>query len=281
MRTGWNSLRRAAIVLFVAVSVSVGSLVVALWQDARAISRCRDNLASLGLALTNYHAAFGMFPCATVVNSELAPHKRLSWLTVMMDWLEQGLRLQIDTTKAWDAAENRTPLLLHTSTTGEPAPFTTRADHVPLLSCPARSPGASPTGQGMSDYVGIAGLGKDAATLPLTHSRAGVFGYDRATRLRDIADGASETLMIAETAEPRGAWTAGGRSTVRGLDRDRPPYLGRNGQFGGNHPGGAMVVFADGSVRMIRETIDPAVFESLSTIAGGEEIKPGSLAEAP
>jgi prepilin-type processing-associated H-X9-DG protein len=279
MTSGWRSLLRGSAIFLVAVVVSVGSVTFALREDARAISQCHDNLATLGLGLTDYHVGFDTFPCGTVVNAELAPHKRLSWLTVMMNWLEQGLQLKMDTTKAWDAAENRTPLFLHTSTTGEPAPYTTRADAVPVLICPAHSHEASSTGPRASDYVGVAGLGKDAATLPLTHSRAGVFGYNRATRLQDITDGASETLMIAETAKPQGPWTAGGRSTVRGLDRDRPPYLGKSGQFGGNHHGGAMVVFADGSVRMIRETIDPAVFESLSTIAGGEEIKPGSLPE--
>jgi prepilin-type processing-associated H-X9-DG protein len=229
--------------------------------------------------MANYHSAFDTFPYGTVANAELAPHKRLSWLTVVINYLEAGLQLEIDTTKPWDAPENRTPLFLHTSTTGEPAPYTTRALSVSLLRCPAHSPKASPTGPGPSQYVGVAGLGSDAATLPLTHSRAGVFGYNRAVRLRDITDGASETLLIAETAEPLGSWTAGGRSTVRGLDRTRRPYVGRNGQFGGNHRGGAMVVFADGSVRLIRDTIDPAVLESLSTIAGGEQITPGSLTE--
>ncbi len=123
--------------------------------------------------------------------------------------------------------------------------------------------------------MGITGLGRDAATLPLTHSRAGVFGFDRATRLADITDGAGVTLMIAEAGEARGSWTAAGLSTMRGLDPKRPPYLGHLGQFGRNHRGGAMVVFADGSVRLVRDTINPTVFESLSTIAGRDEIPPG------
>jgi prepilin-type processing-associated H-X9-DG protein len=38
------------------------------------------------------------------------------------------------------------------------------------------------------------------------------------------------------------------------------------------HRGGAMVLFADGSVRSIRESIDSKTFEALSTIAGGEEV---------
>ena len=36
-----------------------------------------------------------------------------------------------------------------------------------------------------------------------------------------------------------------------------------------------MTLFADGSVRFLHETIDPKVFEGLSTIAGGEEVGDG------
>jgi prepilin-type processing-associated H-X9-DG protein len=124
-------------------------------------------------------------------------------------------------------------------------------------------------------YVGIAGLGTDAPSLPIGHRRAGIFGYDRQTRMVDISDGASTTMMLAETRVTNGPWTAGGPATVRGLDPRRQPYLGRGQQFGGSHPGGAMVAFADGSVRFLHETIDARVFEALSTIAGGETLPDG------
>jgi prepilin-type processing-associated H-X9-DG protein len=41
------------------------------------------------------------------------------------------------------------------------------------------------------------------------------------------------------------------------------------------HPGTAQVVFADGSVRSVRDSIDPKVFEALATIAGGERLPAG------
>jgi len=66
---------------------------------------------------------------------------------------------------------------------------------------------------------------------------------------------------------------------VRGLDPANQPYLGKGRQFGGSHPGGAMVLFVDGSVHFIRDSIDPRAFEALSTIAGGEQVAlvPGEL----
>src|SRR5262249_15130062 len=142
---------------------------------------------------------------------------------------------------------------------------------VSVLSCPA-GPDRDVRGRPSStSYVGIAGLGPDAPRLPVNDPRAGIFGYDRHTRPADIKDGASTTMMIAEAASANGPWTAGGPATVRGLDPARRPYIGPGRQFGGNHVGGAMVMFADGSVRFVGELVDPKVFEALSTIAGGEE----------
>jgi prepilin-type processing-associated H-X9-DG protein len=92
--------------------------------------------------------------------------------------------------------------------------------------------------------------------------------------VRDIKDGTGATLAVIETASANGPWTAGGPPTVRGLDPGRQPYLGRGRQFGGTHPGGAMALFADGSVRFLRESIDPKTFEALATIAGREEVRP-------
>lgn len=40
--------------------------------------------------------------------------------------------------------------------------------------------------------------------------------------------------------------------------------------FSSFHPGGANFVSCDGSVRMISDEIDPAVFQALATRAGGD-----------
>jgi prepilin-type processing-associated H-X9-DG protein len=50
-------------------------------------------------------------------------------------------------------------------------------------------------------------------------------------------------------------------------------YIGPGRPFGGLHHGsGANVAFADGSVRFISQTIDPRVFEAVSTISGGKKV---------
>ncbi len=123
-----------------------------------------------------------------------------------------------------------------------------------------------------SGFLAIAGLGVDAPSLPTKHKRAGIFGDDRKVRPADIKDGASTTMMLTESDSARGPWFAGGRATVRGLDPSRQPYIGPNRQFGGHHAGGVNVLFADGSAKFLSESIDPKVFEALSTMAGGEAV---------
>ena len=75
-------------------------------------------------------------------------------------------------------------------------------------------------------YVGLTGIGKDAAFLPRGDPLPGVFGFGRVTRPQDISDGASTTLMVIESSDLRGVWVAGGEATVRGVDPAKRPYLG-------------------------------------------------------
>jgi prepilin-type processing-associated H-X9-DG protein len=85
---------------------------------------------------------------------------------------------------------------------------------------------------------------------------------------------ASTTLLLIETATENGPWTAGGRPTVRGLESNGTPYVGRQTQFSTFHRHGVTnALFADGSVRELREGLAPKVIEALATIAGGEEVR--------
>lgn len=239
-------------------------------REVQARALCTNNLKQLTLALHQYHNWNDCFPAGTFVNPKLPAPRRLSWFTVIVNTLEQGARLQLDWSKSWDSGENLPPKFLIYHPEDVRPPYTVSANEISFLRCPAHPPPPLLTGPIASDYVGIGGLGVDSPTLPLSHPRAGVFGYDRTTRISDIKDGISTTMMIAETAEARGPWTAGGTASVRGLDPSRQPYIGKNRQFGGIHRGGGMVAFADGSVRFIRDSVDPKVFEAISTIAGGE-----------
>ena len=269
------TVRRMMAVVALTAFLMAGTLLVIAPSEASQRAECSHNLKSICLGLHVYHSAHDAFPSGTIGSPDLSPDRRLAWTVVIFGYLEQGLGLLIDLMEPWDSPRNLRPLFQHTSTDGVPPPYTTSAANNPFLRCPVHRGRATPKGLSPTDYVGIAGLGTDAAVLPMGHPRAGLFGYDRKTRLADIRDGAGVTMMLAESDQQLVPWTAGGPSTVRGLDPDHQPYIGRGRQFGGWHRGGAMVAFADGSVRFLGETIDPKVFEALSTAAGGEPLAAG------
>jgi prepilin-type processing-associated H-X9-DG protein len=90
-------------------------------------------------------------------------------------------------------------------------------------------------------------------------------------RAVDRKDGTANTLMAGEAADDFKPW---GHPT-----NWRDPAIGINRSpqgFGSPHRGGAVFLFMDGSVRFIKDTVDPQVLKSLSTPAGGEPINPDS-----
>ncbi len=256
-------LRTAMAVVALSAVLLAALVLVGMSREAEARNVCSNNLRQIGLGLRNYASAYDdAFPYGTIQKDGLAPQDRLSWLVSLYSFLEQWFWI-FDTSKPWDDDANRI-------TRGHGVEEGVQVvGRVRVLCCPAaKEPAAEPM-PGLTSYVGITGLGRDSGSLPKEDPRIGVFGYNRQTFLAEIKDGLSTTIAVAETAE-RGPWTAGGTHTLRGLDSDQKPYLGRGRQFGGNHGGGAMVLFADGSVQLLRDSIDPKIFEALSTIAGGE-----------
>ncbi len=247
-------------------------------RRAAARSQCANHLKMIALALHSYadaHPAIPtpgqkvpVLPAGTMSHSTLAPQDRLSWYVAVLPFIEQApLHRLIDQSAGWDAEANRAPL----------------RTELLILHCPDWRREDSHEPAYATAYLGVAGLGADAATLAPGHHYAGVFGYDRRTPLREIKDGFSTTLLILESARQNGPWGRGGPATVRGLDTSERPYLGTGRQFGGTHFGentvfgrgaslGCQAALADGSVRFLSEEMSAHILEALATVAGGEQI---------
>ena len=263
---GFRSISRSSLPAFPVVgqgglgAVATSGILVALLlpavQQARAAARrsqSKNNLKQIGLALHNYHDVHNQFPAGTVEDSAEEPEDRLSWISSVLPYLDQApLYQKLDQESGWDSDANST--------------FTSIS--IPTL----LNPGANGAVDGVTHYVGISGLGKDAPTLPVNHERAGVFGYNRKTRFRDIRDGSSNTIGVTEASGEFGRWAAGGNDTLRSLTQQ--PYINGPDGIGGPYQGGVQVLLMDGSVRFISNDIDPDVFKALITINGGEVVPP-------
>jgi prepilin-type processing-associated H-X9-DG protein len=170
---------------------------------------------------------------------------------------EETLYKEIHLDQGWQADANRKAL--NTS--------------VHWFLCPSAPDYRPHSEPGLTIYVGIAGVGKDAAERPRGNKYNGVFGYpeDRQQGIDDVAAGISQTMLAAETAHDNGPWLAGGPPTLRSVDPSEQPYIGPGRPFGGCHSGGMYVLMVDGSVRWVGEDIGARQFEWMATISSDKE----------
>jgi prepilin-type processing-associated H-X9-DG protein len=247
------------LVVVLLVGLCGGLLVtgVARIQDAAARTQCTNNLKQIAFAVHTYNDVYLALPSAEMPNPALPRERRLSWLVSVEPFLGVN-RNKMDREKSWDAEENRFAAL----------------SCMPTYQCPAYPERPLVSTLVPSHYLGISGIGIDAISLPRDDPQAGLFGYGGKIRFSAIPSGRESVLLAVETSQASGAWTAAGPATVRGLDPGGPPYLAVNGQFGGNHPGGANTAFLDASVRFLNDSLDPRVFESFAILRGHGDGKP-------
>ena len=123
----------------------------------------------------------------------------------------------------------------------------------------------------------------------------GVLTFNYLTRLADITDGASQTILVTELAgRPKlwragrpvpgtyaivAAWVAGTLTFGQGSSYDGTTKPGpcainctNDREVYSFHPGGANAVFADGSVHFLKADMDIRIFARLVTRAGGEVV---------
>lgn len=277
-------MRRTEVAVVLVIVLMLGGLAVIGIQRMRgaaARTQCTNNLKLVALGLHNYASTYdGKLPAGTVWCEGLAWDKRLSWYVEAIPFVDQFF-LSFDRKLPWDADPNLAPTFL-ASGDGQPARYERAVELSPrFFHCPAGPEPRMPGKPGVTHYVGIAGVGSDAAERYAGCLGNGVFGYDRVIRLKDITDGTANTLAVAETTLDNGPWTAGGRPTVRALDPLADgPYVGPGGQFSAAHTSGRITLspagvtnaaMADGAVRSLSQNIDRQVIEALATIAGGEK----------
>jgi prepilin-type processing-associated H-X9-DG protein len=262
--------RRINVAVLMSILLVSGFLVVSAVMSVRETQsrvKCRANLWHLGSGIGCYMSAYqGRLPAATVYGTELPPEQRLSWLVEIYPFVECAPIAPCDTTKPWDADVNRPHWRrVYLDKRGEKM-GDEYWGHFNLGLCPSRPNEPLPGAFSDSHYVGIAGIGTNAASLPIDAPAIGIFGYDRTLRFIDIKGDLSNTLMVIETGFANGPWVASGFPTVRGVDPDGSVYLGTGGQFGGIHRDGANALFADWAVRFLSNDISRSAFETMSTI---------------
>ena len=185
------------------------------------------------------------------------PQTRLSWIAELLPYLGHA-DWHVESGYAWNNSHNQ--------------PVTKRP--LPEVVNPAFGPARS-SDYPVTHYVGVAGVGDDAAQLPANDARAGIFGYGRQTQQKDLARGGANTIAVLGVQDHCGPWAQGGPATVRPLTRQ--PYVNGPDGFGSGQADGMVAGMADGSVRFLSKNIDPHVMEQLATVRGGEQVDMAAL----
>src|SRR5262249_41988103 len=91
-----------------------------------------------------------------------------------------------------------------------------------------------------------------------------IFEAGKASPMATVTDGTSNTLVLVEVRNSGVAW-----AEPKDLDISQPMSLPP-----GNHPGGNLAAFADGSVRFMSKNVTPNLVRELATKDGGENVSP-------
>jgi hypothetical protein len=215
-------------------------------QSSATDDELEARMQQLGREVAAYVARNGYFPPGTVPQTGVALDERFSWLAALTTDAQTP---QPNWEHPWWSPLNERFVRRDTTQFRNPL--------VEQL--------VGPDGYPATHFVGVAGVGSDAASLPVDHERAGIFGFDRVTRRDDVRDGSANTLLIAGVQQNIGPWVAGGASTIRPFTTE--PYVNGPDGFGTGQSDSMLVVMADGSVRSISTQVDPAVIRRLAAMS--------------
>jgi prepilin-type processing-associated H-X9-DG protein len=193
-----------------------------------------NNLKQIGLGLEQYEQAHQMYPPGGTFDRIGRPLQ--SWQTLILPYVdEEAVYERINLASSWNDVRN------------------SRVFQTEIMAY--LNPGISER--------------KNGAGFAASHYAANVdmLGGDHPRTIADVADGTAFTLMAGEVVSNFKSW---GDPT-----NWRDPRLGLNRSpegFGSPFPGGASFLFVDGSVRFIKNAVDPQVLKAIATPSGHEKV---------
>lgn len=239
------------------IGILVSMLLPAVQAVREAARRtvCQNRLKQIGLALQNYHSAHQEFPVGgTGWRGPWSPNEtQIAWSAFILPFLEQtSVFEQIDFDRAFDSADN-----------AEGA-----ATVIATFVCPSSRRGSELSdGRGPCDFGGIYG---ERITGP-NEPPKGLMVYGTARSHRDIPDGSSNTMIVAEDSDfSDGQWINGRNVFDQAFAINAAPAF--ENDIRSRHSAGANAVFADGHVRFLNEQMNLMTLAAICTRAGKEVV---------
>ncbi|BBO32492.1 DUF1559 domain-containing protein [Lacipirellula parvula] len=301
-----NAFTLVELLVVIAIVGVLVALILPAVQAARESSRrtqCQNNLKQIGLGLQNYVGAEGAFPAGKKwTNKRTLPQtQQVAWSSFLLSYLEQGNVLpKIDFSLNLSDPANLpvTGLVIdiyRCPSTGRLEAH--RGEDARLIEL-----GVPGGGMACIDYLGSSGPDKDesppGSTEPYGRQRGVLIGTKGMpnedtilapppVKVQHVTDGLSNTIAVAECtgrgvemddAEIKslnGAWASGSNVShiTKGVNRVEAPDAWYKEAIFSDHPGGANLLMADGSVHFAADETDKDVIMSLCSRDGDEAVE--------
>lgn len=295
------------LVVIAIIAVLLGLLLPAVQKVRQAASRtqCQNSLKQIGLAMMSHHDLVGSFPFASGrVRKGVVPHvdgsgfdyaRPQSWAISILAHIEQGAMADLYSQYCLacppEAQEDRivgAKIKVFNTNCGEAGVIDFSALLGPGPVNPSSAQGLSqwyfPSPPRPQDFTGI--LVPEGMNWDPSNGAYGIKLYSSPVRITDVADGTSNTWMIAESdqytensgttwQDPHYSWPYAldvGRYTRFGASQKGKTLsacIGPKSRIGGNI---FQALAGDGSVRAVTEAIPAETLTALTSRAGGEVV---------
>lgn len=310
IRRGFTLIELLVVIAIIAVLIALLLPAVQQAREAARMTQCRNNLKQLGLAFHNYHDVNLTFMPGGFDNVPIG--YPMGWVPRIFPYIEQSARYDAIRDLGANGSDGlmtvspfRTTSIANNSLFTDPvaalvcpsSPLGPRSGLSDSANFPYRSQ------QGALHYRGNAGSRLVGYTDPegnegTAYSTSGVIFPGRNVTIGQISDGTSNTILLGEISdntkwptEMKNSWGdiqpwtfgffnygTGGRLMIDHKWVQHPvgyrgsfvtggtPYISAHGS------GGANILLADGSVRLITPSINMSVLHALATRANGEVV---------
>ncbi len=314
-RPGFTLIELLVVIAIIAILIALLVPAVQKVREAAARVQCVNNLKQIGLAMHSYHGAMKAFPpgynsTEPFVDGATDTSPGWGWGTYILPYLDQGnLFQQFDLTQPVQSYSGiQTMLAVYlcpSDITGTGAFNVTDGNWNPIcLAAPTSYAGCCG-----GSYTNSSGSVKTVSTTTGVNDTGvgnGILYRNSAVTFNQISDGTSNTVLVEERAfaNVMGIWAGAinngycnqGAYNVNAVSGKLGQGAGDlvlihastiNSPSGRNlddcsslHPGGANILFADGTVHFVRNitsgTADNTTFEAMGTAAGNETV-PGDF----
>jgi prepilin-type processing-associated H-X9-DG protein len=281
-------------VVIAIIAILIGLLLPAVQKvrESAARSKCQNNLKQLGLAFHNHESQFGAFPFGTQQRPGATGTVTSYWGHQILPFIEQ------------DNVRNQYKFDLNFNHADNVAVAQTPVQVMVCPSVPERN--RVSTNGAATDYVATYGVSTNLYTSgTVTYPNPAASGsppgiIESAVNRRNMAvtitDGTSNTILLAESAGrpanwrigvkqsgtvPGSSWNENNGALMRGYTTDGatqpgPCMIGCSNFYAvySFHPGGANLLFGDGSVRFAPGSVTADLVAALITRIGGESLAP-------